>query len=898
MNKAIFKKNYLKDFLEYSNELLTKEGNLEIKNNLLFVLGNLNFYEYDLIFKICKDSIISLLQKLLLDKNCPNDKVLKCLADLLNNKNGLISQFIIQMIDVFNILPKIFKTPLNEYKNEFLIALINYYNYCSLENITVIILCLNTVSLIVCKEEFKLDNFMIFNDNCNSNNNNNLISPKISAIKLNLIKDINKYLSDNVYKDKNNKNFINMISNTLNLFSNIKNSLFYKDMFYFYNYKLLPLLKIYQNKINNQIIKIVLCDFVKIYNSDENISEFLIKNIIDSIINIFIVNKDNFVREEIIQIFENKKVLIEILLKDKNFFFQKIFNIIESSLSNESKELLIRILSILEKNDEKKTTYIRFIGNYIETLIFEIYSSKSTIFEENSIFFLLHLTKYLKHLFTYDILEKILNISILIITRYEYKDFIIINALKIIIELLNIENFKNFEFSFATNLLYVISLKLLKECNINDYLSHVALKLLYQIINKKNIDIYSQRNLDIEKLFLKNKNIFNFYGIQIKESMEKLVSFYKIVENINVMELLFNHLIKGENYKNSVIIMKIFGICGAISPSELEKFYLSNTEENCEEFILEDNELQIKRFNKLTKKRMNLNFPYIEPSNTKAVLSLMEILKFYTQKDLKIKIILNLQILIESIAENQSYFIDIILPTIINIVPLYEYKYQIVLLQNISLIVSNFKEKSKPYLDEILELINNYIEDNYLEVIYQLFTILFENYEYEMGKYYEQLIPRFINIMKSDAKENISYANLLILISKTSYIYPYIKLILLEVNLILFKTNDLNYITVLFDLLKQIISNYDTYIYYSLILLTLNKKMKKTLRKNNLIGNIQNESKLKLLSKNNPYKETNILIFNQFLELIKIMNDRYRKYFINFLPKIIKGLNSNGFMEY
>ena len=44
MNKIIFKKEYLQEFLEYSNDILTKEGNIEIKNNLLLILGNLNFY--------------------------------------------------------------------------------------------------------------------------------------------------------------------------------------------------------------------------------------------------------------------------------------------------------------------------------------------------------------------------------------------------------------------------------------------------------------------------------------------------------------------------------------------------------------------------------------------------------------------------------------------------------------------------------------------------------------------------------------------------------------------------------------------------------------------------------------------------------------------------------------
>ena len=467
---------------------------------------------------------------------------------------------------------------------------------------------------------------------------------------------------------------------------------------------------------------------------------------------------------------------------------------------DDSKELLIRIINILEKNDNNKGIYMRFIRNYIETLIFEINITKGPIFEEDSINFLYYLTTNVKHLFNSDIIDKILAISILILTHYEYKDIIIINALKIINELLSIETFENNDINIARNsILFIISLKLLKECNINDSVSEVVLQLLYQLIKKQNIDIYSINNFDIKNLILSNQNLFKWYGIQIQDTIDKLLHFNKIIENTNLVKLLFDHLIKSENYNNSVIIMKIFGLSGTISPSDLEKFYLINTEnssiEDYEQFILEEDELQIKRFNKLSRRKVTLNIPFIEPSNTKAVISLMEILKNYSQKDLKIKIILNLQLLIQSISSNQAYLIDIILPTIIKILPLYEYKYQIISFQNIILIVSNFKEKSKPYLDDIVSLINNYIDKDYFETFYQLFTILFENYEYNMGRYYHQLIPKFINIIKSDIKESISYLKLLILISKNYYIYPYIKLILFELKIILLKTNNLNFIS-------------------------------------------------------------------------------------------------------
>ena len=40
------------------------------------------------------------------------------------------------------------------------------------------------------------------------------------------------------------------------------------------------------------------CDFVKIYKNDENNTEFINKNIIDYLINTFILNKDIFQEEK------------------------------------------------------------------------------------------------------------------------------------------------------------------------------------------------------------------------------------------------------------------------------------------------------------------------------------------------------------------------------------------------------------------------------------------------------------------------------------------------------------------------------------------------------------------------------------------------------------------------
>ena len=67
-----------------------------------------------------------------------------------------------------------------------------------------------------------------------------------------------------------------------------------------------------------------------------------------------------------------------------------------------------------------------------------------------------------------------------------------------------------------------------------------------------------------------------------------------------------------------------------------------------------------------------INISFTDPSNIKAVLYLMELLKMNKQQELNIKIISSLSNLIKSISENENYLIDIILPTLIQVIPKYQ----------------------------------------------------------------------------------------------------------------------------------------------------------------------------------------------------------------------------------
>ena len=151
MNSKVFVKRYFKEYMKFSNESLNTEKDVKIiKYTILEVLGKLNYFEKEKINKYSSVVLIPLIERLLEGKEFLNEHVLKCLSDLLNNKEGVLSQSVILIININKILPRIFKTPFNPYKVEFVTSLINYFNYYSKENCTIVILCLNTISQ-VCK---------------------------------------------------------------------------------------------------------------------------------------------------------------------------------------------------------------------------------------------------------------------------------------------------------------------------------------------------------------------------------------------------------------------------------------------------------------------------------------------------------------------------------------------------------------------------------------------------------------------------------------------------------------------------------------------------------------------------------------------------------------------------
>ena len=148
-----------------------------------------------------------------------------------------------------------------------------------------------------------------------------------------------------------------------------------------------------------------------------------------------------------------------------------------------------------------------------------------------------------------------------------------------------------------------------------------------------------------------------------------------------------------------------------------------------------------------------------------------------------------------------------------------------------------------------------------------------------------------------DIPERNSYLELLILISKSDNIIPFVKLLLENIKTLIINTKDLNFLDLLLDLLKTIAEKNDVYIYFPLILSTILRKSEQSLKKPTSRRTSRSDSLKKSNPKNNLNLNININLLNKFFEILDIMNNKYRKYFLLFLPKIINYAIMTGLID-
>ncbi len=948
MNKELFIEKYINFFLEYCISLLNIKTNADIRSALFLTLGNFSLNLKPKIFEPVINPLLNLIYTLLTDKKTYDKEIYKCLSDLINNKDKAYVERVMKKLDLNFLLSKLFKTKISTYKIEFLISIMKAYDAKSIEHITTVIISLNVIGLIFCDEDFNLNQFYEKNEK---------ILDKITVEQIendmaNVRKYLRKYFSqkNDDYDSHNENNLIynnaneskkdvvfltkskclndpKIVKYGLNLLSKIDDELFFKDMLIFYNEKLMPLIfYINDTKIINKILDIMLCKFVKIYEDDKNFSEYILKSILDGLKNIIFSGDDILVVLHAFNILHQNNIFLELILDNKKMFFNKIFGMLYSSeVDKRIKEKIIQTIGILGLKSDDKNYFIALIRKNINSLIFSIQNNEDIIQKENNVLLLLYYTTYLKFFLDLTLIEKIMEISIDLLLNNENQSIISTEVFNIFLELLNtdiiLNNFNeihNDKFEEYFQFLLIICILEIKEYGINSLKKEISLRILYQIIKIKKIDIYPgfspkistnlNKSITNSLLFKEKTKNDNINNIDDMNAIYNLLSLEK-EEKINLVEILLQNMIKGESEKSLSIMMDIFGLCGVMEPSKMEKYFASmglsiyHLEGNLkEEDSLEDNDYKFISNNKNYKKLgKEIDISNIDNSTSKAILLLMRILKENSQQELSLEILSFFSRLIRALSENETNLIDIILPTLIEVMPNFEIKFQKNILENLNLIIKTFKEKIKFYLDEIVKLIINYIfNENYLNIIIEMLNKLFADFVYEMEIYYYILIPILLKILKNNKKETKSLLNIFLLMAENKNIISYLNIMMDELCDIYIISADENIIKCLLDFMKKIIQYDNCNMFYSIIINILLKKLKNILEPKLYtsvdINKLSREKKLDHIFKNSSNSKMNLFILNETLSIFKRMYTTNAKDFIEYLPMILNSLKESSIL--
>ena len=918
LNKNEFKEKYEKHFLEYINSLLNLQTNVEILNQALLTLGRFSYIIKNENCQIFINQFYSLIISLI-SKSTIDDELLKCLSDFLNNANKIninINQN--KSIDLVSIIPKLFKTPLTNFKIDYLVSIIKYYNYDSLENIITSIISLNIVSLIFFEEYFNLEHF------------NRLIGNKKKFINLNLSNSlitIKNNLEAQLSEQNNNKSIkniliegsklsndqIKLILNGLTLFSLITNNLFYKDMLIFLNDKLLLFSKLVPNKINIKIAELLLCDFVKIYQDDINLSEYMINNIIESFIATKIDDKNVEIQIYMNEILIKKDIFIKVIFLDKTSSILRSLGDFLLLEENNIKEKIIKIIYQLILIDKDKNFYFVYVKKIVFDIIFKFYYLNDIIEKENLSFTLYYVSMHLINSFLPSLIVNIMNAAIHLILLEELKSVLIINIFKTLILLLKSDLIKevknNIIFKENCELLLILCFDIMKMESIDESYYDIVLEIIYLIIKHENLDIFNIeeiiRRVKTSSLMSDKQQENEFNEILSELNKKKINNINAILEKLNskiIIEILYKNILNIENENCILNVLKIFGLCGAISPSRIKNYLSENNnikylfELDTSYKAIEEKGIQIMTYNHKLNQYEEIDISSTEPSNIKAILYLMELLKMNKQQELSIKIISSLSTLIEEIKEKEDYLIDIILPTIIQIIPKFQLEQQKSLFECVRVIMNNFENKFKKYLNDIVPLVINYLEKNYIDVISKIIYILFEKYGKELENYYSIIIPKYISIIKADDEDFFAYNKLFILFFNNNEISSYFKILYEAIKIKLYEEEDIKNIYDLLYMIEKICNNKNSKVLYPIIIIQTLKKIE-----NLLFSCFYNSNDLKkkfeyLLKGDNS--EAYFSVINKTLDIYKKINMNSREQFISYLPLIFSNFGQFGILNY
>ena len=282
INPTIFEKDYSKKVFDYIRSNLNPKDAV-LRRKIIKCIGELIIIlSYESISPYLND-IIQYLKILVFERKKNYEVIFECLSQILKSQNGLYIEDILKNFDIYLILPRMFLTGITNGHLNYILELLSIFHDTSNQHIFILIIVLNTISLLISNDNFEMVNF---------NKNNFILNiPNLNKLVEETKKNVNNYLKE--FKDSYNEDLIKTIYYSLSLISQITNKYFIEDIFIFYYEKILRYLNSDFIDIKKKTIELSNSPFMKIYPNNKNLSLYIMNNILDSFLNLIINDNDN-----------------------------------------------------------------------------------------------------------------------------------------------------------------------------------------------------------------------------------------------------------------------------------------------------------------------------------------------------------------------------------------------------------------------------------------------------------------------------------------------------------------------------------------------------------------------------------------------------------------------------
>ena len=757
--KEVFEKFYFGNFsILFIKTYIDGYASTALKNVILTSLGKLSLSISNRSFSPIAVEVVNMIKNDFDNNSTVSLSEIDCLASLFVKYHNEV----LNRIPFDAILNKIFLSGFYESHVNFLEQLLLVFEENSPEEVQILVIILNVISLIVSSRKFLLVDTIaklkLLNDSNHLTQSTRKQQTQSSPNYLlqNVRKCINTYINT---EEKNKSTFdiamLRMKRNALVFLKKITHPFFSKDILTFYQTYCVKFLNDPSSKIKLEVMSLATSKWIPSSTSPDSDINYMLNVILDCFLNFIIISQSDEMRKVMLTNLDSR---YDALLSKENFFckFILILNCTDNSIREEAVKILSRLIS------HNSTIVISFIKTSLMDIFSILESSQDISKKEDAIVLLSYYVKYTaKHIIDY--IDMIFSTLIKFLkyedTESDKDDSSIDDENRISNEILNI------------HVLSIISELISSDetsdahCIEDDYKDII----LICIANLKENSSSLNQEISLKTILAILEHSDNDWNI-----------YFNFIELVNII---IQILIRTNNKNTRLYGLKIFGFIGTMDPDKLDvlwNIHKNDTDNNTEDYeadeyenfddeeIVSHNREQAKKNRRLTvdqrtkKSKSMIDFERkisqkeIDPCAYHAVLSLLNILNDDSQIDLcnqVISIFADIIKYLES-TDNDKIIVELILNRFLEIINNFNGTVQLRIFDRVLYIVKHFTSICKNHLPELVDLVENFIEeDDAQRTVFSILITMLEQYLDDMETYFNRLVPMLVDMLPE--KEDI-----------------------------------------------------------------------------------------------------------------------------------------------